>query len=227
MLVLLHGALRSGQVFLEGLAPYRAWADVLVPDLPGSGRSESPLAAGIEALADDIVSLVRGRLPGRRPTLVGESAGGLVALACCDGRLPGASLVLLDPPLSMAKQWAVQRNIGPHARQSRDWFPTAQAQAVFGLDAQTGMLEERLYYPLFRALAAPCLILHGDTPLFPVRTADRVPNCFDEVDATIVRLLRPDCRIERLDACGHLVFQEGGLRCHDRIRAFARDTTHG
>ena len=223
ILLMLHGALRSGRDFLPSLAPYRTWADLLIPDLPGNGASEFPLEAGIGALADEIASLVRRRVPGRRVILVGESLGGLVALRCCDGRLPAAAIVLLDPPLSMAKQWVVQFNAAETCKRTQHWYHRTIAQDVFGLDPDSGYVQERLYYGDLAALAAPCLIISGDTPLFPVWHTALVPNCFDEVDELIVRSLKPSCRIERLSECGHRVFLDGGERCHNLIRRFVCD----
>jgi pimeloyl-ACP methyl ester carboxylesterase len=223
VLVLLHGYSRTRAVFLDDLAPYRAWADVLVPDLPGSGQSQPPLDVGIGPIADEIVSLLRRRLPNRRLVLLGESMGGLVGLACCDGRLSIAGLVLLDPPLSMAKQWVIQLNIVHACEQTAHWFPHAVADAVFGVDCATGAVHERLYYAGFAGLSVPCLIVRGDNDLFPVRSPERVPNCFDDVDAMIVRMLLPSCRIERLSGCGHLIYSDGGLRCHDLVRDFVAD----
>lgn len=223
VVVLLHGAHRSGSVFLDALEPYRAWADVLLPDLPGYGDSQPPLDVGIGPSADEIVNLVRRRLRNRRLVLVGKSLGGLIGLACCDGRLSVVGLVLLDPPLSMTKQWVIQANIAPACRQTRHWFPAAMAEFVFGMDCATGEVRERLYYSAFVGLTVPCLIVRGDTGLFPVRRTERVPNCFDDVDEMIVRILQPGCRIERLSDCGHLVYIDGGIRCHDLIRAFVAD----
>jgi pimeloyl-ACP methyl ester carboxylesterase len=223
VLLMLHGAYRTGRCFLDGLAPYREWADVLIPDLPGSGDSEPPLEAGIAALADEIVSLVRRRVPGRRLLVLGESIGGLVGLACCDGRLPVAALVLLDPPLSMAKQWVIQINVDRVPEPARDWFFRESAQSMFGVDCATGEVRERVYYAPFAGLSVPCLIVRGDSPLFPIRSPQWVPNCFDDVDELIVRTLSPACRIERLSECGHLVFIDGEMRCHDLIRAFVAD----
>ena len=220
VLVMLHGTNRTGAGFLEDLAPYRAWADVLLPDLPGSGHSESLLEVGIGPMADEVVCLIRRRLPGRRLVLIGESTGALIGIACCDGRLPIAGLVMLDPPMSMTKQWVVHMNVLDRCRRDPDWYYRATAENVFGLDWQTGEVFERLYYAGLATLTAPLLIVRGDTPLFPVRPPLHAPNCFDDVDEMVVRMLLPGCVIERLSDCGHLVYIDGGVRCHDLVRAF-------
>jgi len=220
VLTLLHGMFRSSQVFVDLLAPYRDWADVLIPDLPGMGESEAPLRDGLNAISDEVARLIERRIPGRQLILLGESAGGIIALSCCAGRLPVTALILLDPPLSMSKQWVIQRNcLGVSAR-GHSWFARTLANVLAGVNCDSGELQERIYYHLFEHLAVPCLILTGDIPLMPVRAVKGVPNCFDAVDAFIVRSLAPDCRIANLANCGHLVYADGGQRCHDLIHGF-------
>lgn len=53
---------------------------VIVPDLPGHGRSEGPALASIDAMADWLAGLLQ-QVGGGETTIVGHSMGALVALA--------------------------------------------------------------------------------------------------------------------------------------------------
>jgi pimeloyl-ACP methyl ester carboxylesterase len=78
-LVLLHGGLGSGEMFLPVLAPYAANHQVILPDLQGHGRTadiDRPI--DIRLMADDIAALIR-RLGLEKPDVMGYSVGGGVA----------------------------------------------------------------------------------------------------------------------------------------------------
>jgi pimeloyl-ACP methyl ester carboxylesterase len=78
--VLLHGFGEEGSIWknqYENLDGVR----LLVPDLPGSGKSPSVNDMTMEGLADAVHALVRGVLPGEQIILVGHSMGGYIALA--------------------------------------------------------------------------------------------------------------------------------------------------
>jgi pimeloyl-ACP methyl ester carboxylesterase len=78
--VMLHGALNDHSVWTlpaRWLA-HHGW-DVLVPDLPGHGRSGGPALPDVGALADWLLALL-AHLGRARVALVGHSMGSLIAL---------------------------------------------------------------------------------------------------------------------------------------------------
>ncbi|ACB33789.1 alpha/beta hydrolase fold [Leptothrix cholodnii SP-6] len=89
--VMLHGALNDHSVWT---LPARWLAhhgrDVLVPDLPGHGRSGGPVLPDVGALADWLLALL-DRLGRRRVALIGHSMGSLIALEAAS-RAVGSAL---------------------------------------------------------------------------------------------------------------------------------------
>jgi pimeloyl-ACP methyl ester carboxylesterase len=78
--VLLHGALNDHSVWTltaRWLA-HHGWA-VLVPDLPGHGRSSGPVQPDVASLADWLIGLLR-TLGVTQAALIGHSMGSLIAL---------------------------------------------------------------------------------------------------------------------------------------------------
>src|SRR5206468_1456057 len=79
-LVLLHGGLGSGELFVPALSQLAEHHQVVVPDLQGHGRTadiDRPI--DVRLMADDIAALV-DHLGLDRPDVVGYSLGGGVAL---------------------------------------------------------------------------------------------------------------------------------------------------
>lgn len=79
-LVLLHGFPMDGRIWQHQLENLSDVARVIVPDLPGFGRSISTSAFSIASLADDVRELLR-QLNALPCVLGGLSMGGYVALA--------------------------------------------------------------------------------------------------------------------------------------------------
>lgn len=82
--LLLHGFAEDGTIWENQLEPLSANCRLIIPDLPGSGRS-SGLAAprSIEEMATVIKDLLN-QLDIRTCTLIGHSMGGYIALAFAD-----------------------------------------------------------------------------------------------------------------------------------------------
>jgi pimeloyl-ACP methyl ester carboxylesterase len=100
-LVLLHG-LGSDHTGLFDLAAGLPGLDLVVPDLPGFGRSD-PLSGPhtLRAYAA-VLDALRVELGLARFALLGHSLGAAVALAYASGyRTPVESLVLLNPPVGV------------------------------------------------------------------------------------------------------------------------------
>jgi pimeloyl-[acyl-carrier protein] methyl ester esterase len=97
----------SGQVFHEIVPRLAEKRRVLVPDLPGHGRSSDQPDLGLAALAAAIGEFCRG-LGVARPHLLGWSLGGMVALeAARDPELAPRSLVLVaaTPRFTAGEGW--------------------------------------------------------------------------------------------------------------------------
>jgi pimeloyl-ACP methyl ester carboxylesterase len=101
-LFLLHGAGQDGSVWGQTARhlSHRGWI-ILVPDLPGHGRSRGTPLATVDALADWLAGLA-DRLAVPRFALAGHSLGGLVALEAA-ARHPAriAALAVVGAALAM------------------------------------------------------------------------------------------------------------------------------
>ena len=79
--VLLHGFGETGDVWQHQVDFLKNNFRVIVPDLPGSGRSEMTGDMSMEGLAEATRYLVETLEPGRPVTLIGHSMGGYITLA--------------------------------------------------------------------------------------------------------------------------------------------------
>lgn len=105
-LVLLHGWSLSGAAFLE-LAGLLDGCRLLLPDLPGHGRSHPPAEATLPALADDLADWLAAVAPG--PVVLGGwSLGGMLAMElAARAAAPVSRLLLLSttPRFTQAEDW--------------------------------------------------------------------------------------------------------------------------
>lgn len=105
-LVLLHGWSLSGAAFTE-LAGLLSGNRLLLPDLPGHGRSAPHAAATLPSLADDLTAWLTAVAPG--PVVLGGwSLGGMVALElAARAEVPIDKLLLLatTPRFTMTVDW--------------------------------------------------------------------------------------------------------------------------
>ncbi|MFM8592207.1 MAG: alpha/beta fold hydrolase [Sphingomonadales bacterium] len=94
VVVLLHGFGETGSVWEGQQAFLSQHYTVLVPDLPGSGKSETISTMSMEGIADCIALLLRS-LTAAPHCLIGHSMGGYIALAYAEryaDRLTGLGL---------------------------------------------------------------------------------------------------------------------------------------
>lgn len=189
-------------------------------DLPGHGRSTAPAQVTLDAFADDLVFLVETLFPQAPLVLVGESFGGIVGLAVA-ARLRGLRLlVVVDPPLTTAKQWHVHPAFHK-ARQRRPHDPFLHhfARELFGLSGEGVAVAERVYYPLVEKSMAPVLVITGDEPLLPPRRGERVPCCIDATDRFVLeQCLASKVTLRQAPQCGHVVLRERPEQCLAWIR---------
>lgn len=164
--------------------------------LPGVGRPASMLAFWADLLPQPVEALDYPRIPtlhglidhfeGRldpETLVVGESLGGLVALGLA-GR--GFRAMAFDPPLTMAKQWAVQYAVRTTlAAYGPNHAAHAMAESIFGV-MPDGRQEERIYYHLLDALPHRTTIVTGDVPLWPYRVAFGRACSIDEADRYVI-----------------------------------------
>lgn len=219
--VLLHGALGAAGVLAACLPVFAAGFEPVLCDLPGHGRSPPVAAPSVELFGRAVAAAVEARFPGRPVLLVGESLGGLVALDAA-ARLPGAlAVVAVDPPLSTAKQWhvgaAFHRCL---AENPGNRFLAEFAWNVFGIRADTAVIEERLYYPLLERVRRPALLLTGDVPLGLPRPMEAVACCLDAVDRFIVERQFAGTALRVVPGTGHVALREKPQDCYAAIRCF-------
>jgi pimeloyl-ACP methyl ester carboxylesterase len=169
-LVLVHGLMVSGRYLVPLAHRLAPGATVIVPDLPGFGRTRGPRRAlGVGGLADAVAGLV-GALGLERTNVLGHSMGAQVAVDLAV-RAPDLveRLVLVGPTMDPAAPGLV--------RQLARWFGTAPYEhpALFPVlirDAfRTGPVRglatfrEAMRDPLLEKLArlrAPTLVVRGE-----------------------------------------------------------------
>lgn len=220
LVIMLHGARRTGASVVGWIERLAEDADVIVFDLPGHGRSEAVLPATLENLSASVLHAIRTIASHRRVFVVGESLGGLIALRLAGepGPSPICAVVACDPPMSTAKLWQLQADFLPALRKSAapEGF-LSMAWEVFGIGPDR--IEERLYYPLVDRLQRPTLIITGDTPLFPSRMSEKTPCVVDELDKFLVRRFYPDAaELREVPEAGHLVLADAPEPCRAIIQ---------
>ncbi|MBO9561317.1 MAG: alpha/beta hydrolase [Niastella sp.] len=94
--VLLHGFAEDGTVWQHQIEALEAKYRLIVPDLPGSGRSGMSEDMSMEGLAAAVKQIVTDEVPGDEPfVMIGHSMGGYVTLAFAElypDRLKGIGL---------------------------------------------------------------------------------------------------------------------------------------
>ena len=138
-LFLFHSLLSDRASFDAIVPPLSRAFRVIVPELPGFGRSQ-PVAGGLAAVADRMAETVKDGAPGEGAIVLGNGYGGFVALQMAI-RHPGIAtrLVLADCGAAFSEQ----------GRQAfRIMAAAAQAS---GLAAITDVAMRRLFAPEFQA----------------------------------------------------------------------------
>ncbi len=202
LLLLLHGALRS----LENLLPWaQRWPgeyDVALADLPGHGRSAAPAAVTFPTFVDEIRFLVADSFKDRRVIVIGESLGGVLALAAA-GHPPVnlAAVVALDPPLATAKlRPVIDFARGVLAEHPQHAFLRDFLFEMFGVRTDAPTVEDRRYEGALAQVRVPALVLAGDPPLQP-GADDAACSLLDDADRA--RLRDAPLRFEVIAGAGH------------------------
>jgi len=155
-LLLLHGWSMSGAVFGEVIPELAARRQVLVPDLPGHGRSSDQPDMGLAALAAAIVEFCLG-LGLQRPDLLGWSLGGMVALEAARAPLVDSrSLVLVSttPKFAAGDDWSHGLPAGQVKAMDRDL--RNNYAATMGRFFKLMFAENEISLPRYQELARKC-----------------------------------------------------------------------
>lgn len=222
--LLIHGALGAAGALLPAFAAFAQDFQPVLCELPGHGRSPPTAEASLDVFAEQLAA-VAAAVAHRDLVLVGESLGGLAALAA-SARLaaagaPPLAVAAVDPPLSAAKQW----HVGLAFRQMMatrpdDAFLRDLGWRLFGVRPDAPLMEERLYYRLLKTAGAPVLLLTGDVPLGTPRPMDAVACCLDAVDEYVVGETAPGVAWRRLTGVGHVALRDKPAACLAEIGAF-------
>lgn len=220
-LVAIPGEFRPAQMLLPAMRLLCDDYDILIVDMPGFGASPTYESASIASFAGRVADLQRAVLGEREAVLVGESIGGIVAMALAptlEGRLRAA--VYLDPPVSATALNAARA----HLRRS-----TASVTLdSFFIDyiSGRGMLGDgsaQGYWPLLAAAAAqaPTLIMSGGRTARLDATSPAA--LFTPDDETAALALQIDTlAVQRVPTAGHLLYQENPGECATATVRFLR-----
>ncbi len=211
-----------------------AVADVLLYDLRGHGKSERTAAGySLGEMTADLAAILDVAAPGRAVHLVGNSFGGLLALAFARQHpRRAASLALVDPHLGdvgfgeeMAATLALQGEARDRriAESFKGWLgrhsarkSTRLAETARDLVERTSLLPDmRATSPLgprdFAAIVAPTLAIYGETSDLRARGE----TCLRDM---------PRCRVVTLPGCTHSVLWEATDRVRELVVDFVRET---
>ena len=217
----LHGALRDSSVLFHWVDALKDMADTVLLDLLGHGESSPVVPATVEALAASVHAALAAIIPGRNALLVGESLGGLVALAvgARGDATPVRAVFAADPPITTAKLWQIAVTfVGEMAQNPPGSFVWSLAREVFGITPAG--IEERIHYPIVGAVGVPAVIATGDVSLLPPRELDRAACLVDQVDRFVIKELYGEAiQIKQIPNCGHLLLIDAVGPCLEVIRS--------
>jgi hypothetical protein len=185
-------------------------ADVAIVELPGVTW---PFAGevSVQGYAAVFRGLLEARDASRPVTLVGASVGGLVALTLSDL----GEVVALDPPLSPADLWPIERLFSGMARTGR--LNDAARDMVSRIFGYGGEAPKPTYHHIFDGLARPVMVLAGGVPLDPPRPLEALPGLVTEDDEAFLRA-HALVGFERIADCGHDILKDRPDRVVAAIR---------
>jgi pimeloyl-ACP methyl ester carboxylesterase len=227
--VLLHGWCLSGRLWSYEEELLAGSFDVVVPDLPGFGRSD-----GLDGPFDldryqASVSELLDELALNDAVVVGFAFGALVAMALAAAdELRVGGLVLIGVPA--ASRFAYSKM---PAAMRRDWplFASRSARAICGQPQSDATLD--WLGRMFEATPLPVAIevngLLGSTEPSALAPSVRVPSLFVHgAQDTVVPVevaeecvaLMPSARLAVVEECGHLVPLDQKQRFHELVLEF-------
>ena len=145
--VFLHGAGGSHHTFRDQWAGLKGVARLVIPDLPGHGRSGGPPLESVDACAAWVVEFLK-EIGLDRFILAGHSMGGAIALQVALGGLKGLeALVLLGTGARLRISPAIFDGIGERFREFAPelvgWMTSAASSELLREDIATDVLSTR------------------------------------------------------------------------------------
>jgi len=214
-IVFLHGAGGSHHTFRDQWAGMRGAVRMVIPDLPGHGRSGGPPLESVDACATWLVDFVN-EVGLDRFILAGHSMGGAIALQSALGSLKGLeALVLLGTGARLRISPVIFEGIGDRFREFAPelvgWMTSAASSGLLREDITNDVLSTRpdTFLADFHAcngfdvmdrlgaIRVPTLVVSGDD--------DRLtPLKYGEYLATNI----PGAVLKIIHGAGHLVMLE-------------------
>lgn len=218
--VLVHGALRSAANLASWPAQLRDQADVYLMELPAHGRSTPIDPPSIVNMAAVLGQAIAERIPNPEVLVVGESIGGLVALALAGQPSSGTvrAVLALDPPMTTGKLWTWRLHRLAERREMMRSRPALAAfdREVFGI--YPDRFEERIYYDLIGHAQVPVVIAGGDRTALASK-AIGAPSVFDEIDRFVISRMYPShAQIQTIENAGHVLLEDAPDACAGLIR---------
>jgi len=145
--VFLHGAGGSHHTFRDQWAGLKGVARLVIPDLPGHGRSGGPPLESVDACAAWVVEFLK-EIGLDRFILAGHSMGGAIALQVALGGLKGLeALVLLGTGARLRISPAIFDGIGERFREFAPelvgWMTSAESSELLREDVASDVLSTR------------------------------------------------------------------------------------
>lgn len=216
--LLLHGALGNHSLLLASAAEFAASFHVVIADLPGHGRSSPSADATVAGIAADLTT-VAGGMAHRPLYLIGESFGGLVALAMAPALPNLVGVVLVDPPFTTAKQWHVAQACRGLMSQGPSPFLRRFCEEALGFGPDGAVINDLVYYGLLDRVSAPVLVITGTERLGQPRPLQLVPCCVDETDLFVLdRLYAGKVKVHREAGADHILLRRNPARCLKLMR---------
>lgn len=237
VLLLVHGLGGTSNFWAPVVAAYAPTHRVIVPDLPGAGRSATDATCSFESLARDLLALLDALDVGT-VHVAGHSMGSIVCqhlAALAPARV--LDLVLLGPLAELPD--AARPALEARARTARSdgMAPIAAVVCERGLSAATkenqpvvvGFVREMMLRQPPEGYAAHCLALATGRraaaaavgcPALLVSGTDDTTAPTASVEALAAAL--PDARIEMLPDCGHWTVVEQPRDVVDAMQRFHR-----
>ena len=208
-LVLVHGIGVSGRYLVPTAVRLATHRRVLVPDLPGFGRSEPPRRRGVDDLADLLAAWLDVHGLARVP-LLGNSFGCQVIVDLAARRPERVErAVLVGPTIDRAARSLPRHVLRLAADMLREppalWALAGAEYAFFAAKGGTPTVRAMLRDPIERKLprvAAPTLVVRGELDaIVPRRWAREVVS------------LLPNGRLVEVPGCAHAV----NYHCPDEL----------
>lgn len=242
--LLIHGWGGTGSYWAHTAAELAQTVRVIVPDLPGTGRSQPVKSA--QGLFDQVATLVTllDELELERVQVIGHSMGGAMAVLLAEQRPEPIERIVLTS-LTFFKD-EKQKQVYANVMQMFRVMIRMRPPWLVSVPGATRMMARHYFHrvpvgnPMLKRGLLDYLQLDGPTALACARdaTTDAIPNAgakiavpvrliacrqdnmmpLDNVDFTINTV--PDCHVRWIEECGHLPMVEKPAEYHALLRDF-------